>query len=113
MSDTGSAAGGFENRSEQEKVSHGEKRGERQSVWHRLGYMIGFAFAAYLSFWALIVLTVMQFIFILSSGTGNVELKRFSGQLAGFMKEAIDFVTFQSDDRPFPFKPFPSSEDKN
>jgi hypothetical protein len=92
-----------------ESQSSDGTRDERKNIWPRICYMVGYGMAANMAFWAMVFLTIAQAIFILSSGNGNSELKVFTGQLSSFMKQAMDFVIFQSEEKPFPFQAFPEA----
>lgn len=74
----------------------------------RLLFAIGFALVAWFVFWAILVLGLMQFVVIVVNGESNGELKRFSKSLVQYLWELLAYVTFVSDDQPFPVGPFPT-----
>jgi hypothetical protein len=74
----------------------------------RLLFTIGFAFLAWCVFWAIIVLGLVQFVMVVINGETNAELKRFSKSLVQYLWQLLAYVTFITDDQPFPVGPFPS-----
>jgi hypothetical protein len=46
----------------------------------------------------------------LFTGATNARLREFGQSLAVFIYQIVLFVTFNSDERPFPFGPWPASE---
>lgn len=78
-------------------------------LWQRLLYMLGFAFLAYLAFWAILLLSALQFIFVALNSDKNNELAGFTRNLLLYLGEALGFIAFMRDERPFPFGPFPKA----
>ncbi|HEY1711173.1 MAG TPA: DUF4389 domain-containing protein [Rhizomicrobium sp.] len=76
----------------------------------RLLYAIGFAFLAWLVFWALIVMSVIQFVVVAVNGRTNDELKAFTANLVQYLWELLAFITFTRDAQPFPLGPFPKTQ---
>jgi hypothetical protein len=58
-------------------------------------------------FWIVILLALLQFVTIAIAGEKNDELQQFSRRVATYMKQMFDYMTLASDERPFPFGPFP------
>ena len=75
----------------------------------RLLWSIGFGFLAWLVFWIVIVLGVIQFVVVAANGAPNDEIKTFSRSLILYMSELLGYITFLSDAQPFPLGPFPKS----
>jgi hypothetical protein len=75
----------------------------------RFLYAVGFAILAWLAFWFLIILGMVQFAVLLVTGRANEELKRFNLNLLQYLWEAFAFILFIRDDQPFPIGPFPKS----
>ncbi len=55
--------------------------------------------------WAI---TAIQFLFKLFTGEPNRQLRGFGQSLGTFVYDVILFLTFQSDEKPFPFAPWPN-----
>jgi hypothetical protein len=75
----------------------------------RLLWSIGYGFLAWLAFWLLIVLAVIQFVLVAVNGHANDEVKRFSRGLILYLSELLAYLVFLSDDQPFPVGPFPQT----
>ncbi|MCB1646655.1 MAG: DUF4389 domain-containing protein [Pseudomonadales bacterium] len=79
-------------------------------IWARLLYMILFAIAYSLAKMLIIAICVYQFFAVLITGSANEPLLRFGKNLAIYMLEILEFQTFNSELRPFPFTPWPDEE---
>lgn len=53
---------------------------------------------------------VIQFLFTVFSGQVNDNLRYFGASLAKYVYQALLFVTYNSDEKPFPFAPWPENE---
>ncbi len=73
----------------------------------RLLYSILFGFIAYLALHVVFAVALIQFIVFAITGKVNDELKGFSAGLVQYMWQLLAFITFVSDDTPFPMGPFP------
>jgi hypothetical protein len=74
----------------------------------RLLWSIGFGVLAWIVFWVLVVLGVVQFVLLAVNGQVNDELKRFSRNLVQYLFELLAYVLMLRDEQPFPIGPFPS-----
>ncbi|WP_154224116.1 DUF4389 domain-containing protein [Marinicella rhabdoformis] len=63
-----------------------------------------FAFIGWLSLWVFGVVVLVQFGFLLITGQLNKNLKAFNGELGDFLADIIKYVSFQTNDKPFPFQ---------
>lgn len=85
---------------------------KERSVWIRILFMIGFAIAAYIVIVPLIlVLTIAQALFTVVTGQGNANLRYFSATLALYVNQLIEFLTYLSEVKPYPFSELPEVED--
>ena len=73
----------------------------------RVLYAIGFGFVAWFVLHILFFLAVVQVVMIAINGHTNDELKRFCGSLIQYESELFAYITFASDEQPFPLGPFP------
>jgi len=71
-----------------------------------------FALIGWLSLWVFGFVVLMQFGFLLITGTLNKNLKAFNGELGEYLSDVINFVGFQSDEKPFPFQVWHYDDDK-
>jgi len=82
------------------------------SFWTRILLMIAFALVFYIIILPLIlVLTIAQALFTLITGEGNANLRYFSRVLALYVPQLIEFLTYLSERRPYPFSDLPEVED--
>lgn len=80
------------------------------SIWKRGLQMIIFAIA-YNVVEAMLALTaIFQFFCALITGRVNEPLLQFAKNGAIYVQEVMEFLTFNSEIRPFPFTPWPSEE---
>jgi len=82
------------------------------SFWKRLLLMIAFAVVFYIIILPLIlVLTVAQLLFTLITGESNANLRYFSATLALYVPQVIEFLTYLTEVRPYPFSDLPEVGD--
>ena len=80
-----------------------EKNVKEKSTWVRLFFMVVLAFLYGLSRFVIGAVVVVQFFYVLLTGKTKDELKSFGHSLAIYSYEVIDYLTFNTDERPFPF----------
>lgn len=79
-----------------------EKNVTSGSTWLRLLFMIIFAFLYGLSRLVTAVVVVIQFFHVLFAGETNDKLKTFGHSLAIYSYEVVNYLTFNSETKPFP-----------
>ena len=57
----------------------------------------------------LAIVVLLQFSFVLVSRERNYRLLEFGAQVSTFIYQVLRYVTFNSDERPFPFADWPST----
>ena len=82
----------------------------RSEIWIRAFYMVLFAIAYSLAEAIIVLLAIFQFVALLVTGKVNEPLLRFGKNLSVFMFDILEFQTFNSEFRPFPFSPWPDEE---
>ena len=80
------------------------------TVWMRGLYIIVFGVILYFVFALVWLLVIFQFLTKLLTGELNQQLRRFAAPLSRYVSQILDYITFQSDERPFPFSPWPADE---
>lgn len=84
----------------------------RVETWKRLLFMLLFA-AIYAGAKILIGgVVVLQFGFVLVTNRCNANLLTFGADLAEFVRQILLYLTFNSDDKPFPFAEWPHTRDQ-
>jgi uncharacterized protein YqhQ len=72
-------------------------------IWLRLFFMLVVAFIWGVSRFVIGAVVVVQFFWVLFTGETNDSLKRLGQQLAIFSMQVISYLTFNTNERPFPF----------
>ena len=81
---------------------------KKLSTWLRLFYMIFFIIFFNVAELVAGVVVVVQFLFKLLTGQANKQLSVFGQSLGIYLSEVIWFLTFHSENMPYPFRPWPS-----
>jgi hypothetical protein len=74
-----------------------------RTIWWRLFFMLVIAFIWGVSRFVIGVVVMVQFFWVLFTGDTNADLKKFGHQLALYSLQVIEYLTFNTEDRPFPF----------
>lgn len=76
-------------------------------TWIRLLYMIVFGLLSILARMVVWVVAVLQFLLVLVTGNDNNNLRDLGQGASKWTYQAFLFVTFNSDEKPFPFSDWP------
>ena len=76
---------------------------KQKSTWVRLFFMLVLAFLYGLSRVVIAAVVVIQFFYVLLTGETKAELKSFGHSLAIYSYQIINFLTFNTEKKPFPF----------
>ena len=71
--------------------------------WQRLFFMVIYGAAINFVVSILIVLVAIQFIFYLFTSKTNTQLQSANNWLHGFFNDSLNFLSFNTDDKPWPF----------
>lgn len=77
--------------------------------WVRLVYMLIFAVLLHLAGLVMWVLCALQFLSSLLTGKDNDNLRSLGGSIAVFVHQALNFVSYNTEQKPFPFAAWPNS----
>jgi hypothetical protein len=80
---------------------------EKRSIWLRGLLMILMAMAFHLTTMLLGLLAVVQFVLSLVSDAPNLRLCVFGQSLGRYLRQIADFVSFATEEAPFPFSDWP------
>ncbi len=83
----------------------------KRSLWTRAIFMLLMALAFQVCGTVLCVVIVMQFIIVLLSDTPNARLVGLGRSLGNYLRQIIGFLTFATEDIPFPFSAWPASDE--
>ena len=70
-------------------------------------FCVAFLILAWMSFWVIVVLSILSFIVRVVDSGQLSELNEFSRRLSLYLKECLLFSTGNNDQKPFPFEKFP------
>lgn len=87
----------------------GSDSDQGEALWIRLLFMLGYWFLGNLAFSVSVFLGALQFVVILIRGEANEELRTFSRNLIKFVWQCLAYITFNSDEKPFPLSRFPDT----
>ncbi len=81
-----------------------------KDTWLRFLYLVVFGVAFYLSILLTFAASVFQFLAKLFNGSAFAGVAEFGANLASYQQQVTSYLTFASDEKPFPFAPFPSKK---
>ncbi|VAW36791.1 hypothetical protein MNBD_GAMMA01-637 [hydrothermal vent metagenome] len=87
-----------------------EHSGKNPEIFSRIFYTILFAIIGWLSLWVFTFVVLIQFGFLLITGQVNSNLKGFNKEVGLFLFDLIKYLSFQTNDKPFPFRDWPYDE---
>ena len=86
------------------------KNYENKSAWMRVLFVVLFWIVFYVTQLVLAAVVVAQCAFTVFTGNANNHLLKFGDMLAKYVQDILRYVTFNTDERPFPFNEFPQSD---
>ncbi len=75
--------------------------------WRRLLYMVGYAFIAYFVLIALFLVAIVQALHVLFTQNRSTEVENLARNMTRYLGDVIAFVSWASDEKPFPAQPSP------
>ena len=82
------------------------------STWITAGLVILYLFLLGFLDFILWIIAAAQFLFSVFTKEPSDHLSKFSIKLRNYIVQIIDFVTYSSSERPFPFNSLPSEDDE-
>ena len=83
---------------------------KQPSVWVRIILMLAFAVVLYPVFLVLLVLMIAQMLFVIITGESNANLRSLGVALSAYIFQIVQFMSYVTDVKPFPFSDFPKAE---
>ncbi len=77
--------------------------------WMRLVFMILFSVFLFVANIIMKALVAIQFLFALFTGSDNPNLRQFGDSLSQFIYAILRFLTYNTEDKPFPFTGWPEA----
>jgi hypothetical protein len=81
-----------------------------KQAWLRLLYMVLFGIAFEVAKFVTFFVAAVQILFKLFTGDVQPRLSGFGASLAVFLRQTVDFMTFRSEVRPYPWSVWPAPE---
>lgn len=82
-----------------------------KGTWQRGLYMLLFAFLISIARFVAFAVIILQFLFVLFSGTTNTHLLSFGKSLSTYTYQVMLFLTFNSEQHPYPMSEWPGKDD--
>ncbi|MFI5305365.1 MAG: DUF4389 domain-containing protein [Nitrospiria bacterium] len=83
---------------------------KKRSIWIRGLFMVLMAFAFHLSGTLTVIVAILQFVITLVSEAPNERLASFGHSLGLYLQQIVYFLTFSTENVPFPFNDWPSGD---
>ncbi|NND81662.1 MAG: DUF4389 domain-containing protein [Gammaproteobacteria bacterium] len=87
-----------------------ENSNPQLAAWQRVLFVAIFWVVFYLAQMVVAAVAIAQCVFLLISGAPNEQLQKFGDSLSKFVHDILRYVTFNSEQRPFPFSDFPKPD---
>lgn len=81
-----------------------------QTGWQRVLFVLLFWIVFYVAQMVVGAVAIAQCVFVLITDNPNQQLLKFGDSLGKYIHDILRFVTFNSDQRPFPFSDFPKPD---
>lgn len=79
-----------------------------RKLWLRALIMLLMAVAFHLAAWVLVCVALLQLVLSLATDAANDRLRRLGAGLGRYLAQIADFVSFGTEQAPFPFSDWPS-----
>lgn len=81
-----------------------------ETDWQRVLFVALFWVIFYVAQMVVAAVAIAQCVFVLIGNSPNSHLLKFGDSLGKYIHDILRFVTFNSDQRPFPFSDFPKPD---
>ena len=82
-------------------------------AWQRALYMVLFGLIAYVALLFVYFLSVAQFILTIINGQKNDNLCHFASRINAYLRQVLQFLSFEVATVPFPFSALPESNQED
>lgn len=82
----------------------------KHNIWMRGLFMLLMALALHVSGTVLFIISLIQFVIMLLNDTPNERLVKFGRSLARYFQQIANFLTFATEEMPFPFNDWPTGD---
>ena len=81
-----------------------------ESFWLRSLFMVLFFIVYRIMDILVLLLGLSQWIYVLLTGEPNHSLSRFAGGLALYVAQIIQYLSYKTEEKPFPFNDWPQAQ---
>lgn len=81
-----------------------------QTGWKRVAFVVLFWIVFYVAQLVVGAVALAQCVFVLLTNNPNQHLLQFGDSLSKYIHDILRFVTFNTDQRPFPFADYPKPD---
>ncbi len=89
-------------------TDHANTPASPHNIWVRGLYMLLMALVFHVSTTVMFVVAIIQFIVAVLNDAPNIRLKAFGSNLGLYVRQIALFLTFASEEIPFPFSDWPA-----
>jgi len=80
-----------------------EQHYKSRSTWLRLVFMVAYCFLAWVAGVVGSIVVAFGFLWVLFKGETNRQLQQAGQAIAAYIYEIVRYLTYNTDDKPFPF----------
>ena len=81
-------------------------------AWVRVFFIVVFAFVYWVVNWVLAAVVVVQVCWSLITANTSERLREFGASLGEYLRQIVRFITYNSEDMPFPFADWPEAPEQ-
>lgn len=81
-----------------------------ENIWMRGAFILLFGFIYSVAEVVMIAVVALQFVFILFTQNKNPKVLAFGADLSEYLYQIFRYLTFNTDNRPFPFTEWPKGK---
>ncbi len=93
-------------------LSQTDTKAAVKAKWIRGFYMLVFFICGWVAIGLAIVVTVFQFLSTLITDHYNENLRKFGNSLSQYFSQLVQYLTYNSEEKPFPFSAWPTDGQK-
>jgi hypothetical protein len=82
----------------------------KHNIWIRGLFMLLMALAYHVSGTVMFIVAVIQFVMMLLADKPNARLVSFGRSMGRYLQQIVNFLTFATEDMPFPFNDWPTGD---
>jgi len=88
-----------------------EKHLKSRSTWMRLVFMLVFWVLAGVTTFVASVVILIGFVWVLFTGETNDQLRKMGQGIATYISQIINYLTYNTEEKPFPFGEWPATDE--